>query len=235
MDLPFIMEIVGLILTLIVVLYLFIGDNPLFRIVTYTFIGVAAGYVTVLVLFQVLIPRLISLVGSGDFRLMGLGVISFLLGLLLFAKLSPRSSGLGTVSMAILVGIGAAVAVGGAVFGTLGGQILGTMNLFSSRQGLDGFRLLEGAIILVGAISTLAYFQFGARSKPAAAAATEAVGEVESTPATRRDLFMEILSKVGQVFIGITLGAMFAGVYTATISALIERIDFLLNFVFKFL
>lgn len=235
MDLTFIMELVGLFLTLMVMLYLFIGDNPLFRIVTYAFIGVAAGYVTVLVLFQVLIPRLLALVGSGNILFMGLGVISFLLGLLLFAKLSPRFSGVGTIPMAMLVGIGAAVAVGGAVFGTLGGQLLGTINLFNLKKGGDAFQLFEGLFILVGTISTLAYFQFGARSKAAAVTTPETAGEAESTPATRRDVFMEILSKVGQVFIGITLGAIFAGVYTAAISALIERIGFIWNIVLKFI
>ena len=226
MDLQFILELAGLFLTLMILLYMFIGDNALFRIVTYTFIGVAAAYVLVLVLFQVLLPRLASLMRSGDLLYLGLGLIPFVLGLLLFSKLSPRFSAVGTLPMAILVGIGAAIAVGGAVLGTLAGQIGGTMNLFSLQTGGDILtRLAEGIFVLIGTISSLAYFQFSVRSRAEAP---------EAGAAAHRTLSMELLAKTGQIFIGITLGAMFAGVYTASISALVERIGFVIGVVMKF-
>jgi hypothetical protein len=40
--------IVGFILTLMVFSYLF-GDNPLFRLVTYLFVGVSAGFAAVMI------------------------------------------------------------------------------------------------------------------------------------------------------------------------------------------
>lgn len=222
MDLKLILESVGLFLTVMVLLYLLFGDNALFRIVTYSFIGVAAGYVAVVLLFQVMVPRLYSLYTSlatpGNLLLVGLELIPFILGLLLFFKLSPRLSPVGTLPMAILVGIGAAVAIGGAIFGTISGQVSGTIGLFSAnRTGNSLARLIQGVFVLVGVISTLAYFQFSTRSR------TEMPG---TEVVARRTAAMELLAKVGQVFIGITLGAMFAGVYTAAISALVERLGF---------
>jgi hypothetical protein len=223
MDLPFLFEIFGLFLTISILLYLFLGDNALFRLVTYLFIGVVAGYVSVLILFNVLLPRLSALIFSGDLLLMIVGGILILLGILLFFKLSPRLSRFGSLPMAILVGVGAAVAIGGAVFGTLFGQVGGTLSLFKVRQGGN---LLAGAYVLVGAVSTLAYFQFSTRSR----AATPVVNEETTAP---RATLLEVLAKIGQVFIGITLGAMFAGVYTAAISAMVERLGFIFETVFK--
>ena len=49
---------IGLILTLLIFSYL-IGDNPLFRIAVYIFVGVSAGYVAVVAFWQVLWPDLL--------------------------------------------------------------------------------------------------------------------------------------------------------------------------------
>jgi len=220
-------DIVGLLLTLAILLYLFIGDNALFRLVTYIFIGVVSGYITVLVLFNVLLPRLGSLLFSGDPVFMAVAGILILLGILLLFKLSPRLSRFGSLPMAILVGVGGAVTIGGAVCGTLSGQIGGTIELFNMRQG-EGGNPLAGIYVLVGAVSTLAYFQFSTRSR-----SVTPVTEEEAT--APRATALEVLAKIGQIFIGITLGAMFAGVYTAAITAMVERLGFIIETIFKFL
>lgn len=77
MDIDFLLQLVGLFLTISILLYLIFGDNALFRLVTYTFIGVAAGYVAVVVIFQVLLPRLSSLLFSGQSVLIVTGLIRF--------------------------------------------------------------------------------------------------------------------------------------------------------------
>jgi hypothetical protein len=211
--------LIGFFLTLLVFSYIF-GDNPVFRLVSYIFVGVIAGYGVILAFYQVLLPRLVFplLSGSLDQRLLaGIGLI---LSLLLLAKLVPRLSSLGNISMAYLVGAGAAVAIGGALIGTLFGQTLGTFSLFDfqlgANQGRNPFaQLFEGLILLAGIITTLAYFHFGTVNKP----------EQES----KRLPFIEALGRVGQVFIAITLGALFAGVFSASVAALIDRLDFILN------
>ncbi len=225
MDLPFLLELFGLFLTISVLLYLFVGDNALFRLVTYLFIGAVAGYMMVLIIFNVLLPRLYIMLFSGEWRLTVVGAILILLGILLLFKLSPRLSRFGSLPMAILVGVGAAVAIGGAVFGTLFGQIGGTLDLFNVREGGN---LVSGIYVLLGAISTLAYFQFSTRSR-----AVTPVDEEET--ATPRATPLELLAKVGQIFIGITLGAVFAGVYSAAISAMVERLIFIYETVFNIL
>lgn len=199
---------VAFILTLCVFSYIF-GDNFFFRLATYLFVGVSAGYVFVLVVFQVLIPRLIIPLINYNFGELILFVIPPLIGgALLLTKVSPRLSSLGTLPMAYLVGVGAAVAVGGAVFGTITGQINGVASTILISA-------VEGFIVLVGTICTLAYFQFGAVSKA-------------GQPAQRSAL-VEGLAKAGQIFIGITLGALFAGVYAAALTAFMERIEFLVT------
>jgi hypothetical protein len=227
MDINFLLEVGGLFLTLVVLLYLVIGDNALFRLVTYTFIGVAAGYVAILVIFQVLLPRLSALLFAPEPVMIAMGAVEVLLGVLLFMKLWNRTSALGTYPLAILVGIGAAVTIGGALFGTLFGQVRGSISLFDMKKASDPWMsLAEGTFALVGTISTLIYFQFGARSK-------NAVPEQDTK--ARRAPSLEILAVIGQVFIGITLGAMFAGVFTAAITALIERIGFIFDFISRLL
>ena len=46
---------------------------------------------------------------------------------------------------------------------------------------------------------------------------------------------IEFLAWFGRIFIAITLGAVFAGVYSAAMTALIERISSLINFIGKFM
>jgi hypothetical protein len=225
MDLSLLIDIFGLFLTLSILTYLFFGDNAFFRLATYLFIGVAAGYITILVIFNVLIPRFGTLFASGNMFFMVFGVILALLGVLLLLKLHPRLSRIGSLPMSILVGVGAAVAIGGAVFGTIFGQVGGTLNLFNVGQGQGG-NPLAGIYVLVGAVTTLAYFQFSTRSRVVTPVAEEEATAPRATP-------LEILAKVGQVFIGIILGAMFAGVYTAAITAMVERLGFIFETVYR--
>ena len=47
-------------------------------------------------------------------------------------------------------------------------------------------------------------------------------------------MLIEVLSKIGEVFIAITLGALFAGVYLAALAALIDRLDFIQTVIVSF-
>jgi hypothetical protein len=69
--------------------------------------------------------------------------------------------------------------------------------------------------VLVGVVTTLVYFHFGAKATP-------------SGP--QRGKLIQSLSWAGQIFVAITFGALFAGVYAAAMTALIERIYFLWAF-----
>jgi hypothetical protein len=199
--------IIGFFLSVLVFSYL-IGDNPLFRFAIHLFIGVSAGVVSVIILYQVLYPRLIVpfLTGSNTQRLMAL--IPLVLSLLLLFKVSPQMGRIGNIPSAYLLGAGAALTVGGVVLGTLIPQGLSAVTPFG-KEYTTGEKL-EGALILIAAISTLLYFYFGSRFE---------IGKPLKRPA-----WIEWSARIGQVFILITLGAIFAGVYVTAITALSERL-----------
>lgn len=217
MSIDVISALFGLILTLLVFSYL-IGDNPLFRFAVYLFIGSASGYVALVVYYQLLLPKLQSLSLSDPLQLI-VGIIPFFLGVTLFAKLSPRISWIGKFAMAVLVGVGAATAIGGALIGTLIPQsqatVGSTLNLGAMLGNLRGG--VEGIVMLLGTLVTLIYFQFSASR---AADGT-----------TRRNTVVELLALFGRVFIAITFGVLFAGVYMAALTAMIERLSSIINFV----
>jgi len=211
--------IVGFVLTLFIFSYIF-GDNLLFRLAIHIFIGVAAAYAAIMIWYNVIWTQLVLPLLSGQVALL----IPLLLSFLLLAKAVPRFSGLGNPVMAYLVGVGAAAAVGGAVFGTIFPQAGASINLFDHANLLQGkdaldvtVNFLNNSIILVGTLTTLAYFHFGTR------------GGGDFTQ--QRPLLLRLVSWVGQAFIAVTFGALFAGVYAAAVSALIERLSFLVNFI----
>ncbi len=149
--------IIGLILSLMIFSYL-LGDNFLFRIATYIFVGVASGYVVTIVIYQVILPRLVWPLMKGDWIVT---LVPLALSLLLVTKLFPRLSSLGNISMAYLVGTAAAIIIGGVVFGTLFGQATASFNLFDLKAGAAQgqspiVQLLSGVFILFGTVAPLA-------------------------------------------------------------------------------
>jgi hypothetical protein len=210
----------GFILTLLILSYL-VGDNPLFRLAVYLFIGVASGYAATVIWHYVLVPKLFTPLGSGDPNQLILAIIPLMLCVSLLAKLSPRIAWIGNFAMAILAGVGAATAVAGAVLGTLIPQSLGAVSAFdlNSPDGSAGgiLKLIEGAIMLAGTVFTLGYFQFSAGRAP------------DGTP--RRNFIVEGIAVIGKIFIAVTFGVLFAGVYMAALTAMIERLNTLINFI----
>jgi hypothetical protein len=202
--------IVSFLLTIMVLSYLFFGDNPAFRIAIYLFVGVSAGYAAAVVWHAILLPHVVAPLLEGPLDRRILAIVPLILGVLLLAKLSPRTTRLGNLSVAVMVGVGTAVAVGGAVLGTLFPQGLAAINVFDMQaSGGTAERLFEASIMLVGTISTLVYFHFGA--KPGA-------------DGPQRGKLVVVLGGIGQVFIAITFGVLFAGVYAAALTALIQRL-----------
>jgi len=215
-SIEFLSGVVGLLLTLLIFSYL-IGDNPLFRFALYLFIGVASGYGATVVWHYVLVPKLFTPLGSGDLS----SIIPLLLSVTLLAKLSPRISWIGNFAMAILVGVGAAAAVGGAVIGTIIPQVQAAIDAFDIRSTTGAGNpigiFVEGSVLLAGTIFTLGYFQFTAGRAP------------DGTP--KRGALFEGVAFVGRIFIAITLGVLFAGVYMAALTAMIERLSSIINFI----
>ena len=221
------------VLTIMVLSYL-VGDNPLFKLAMHLLIGVAAGYAGAVAIHNVLIPGLIDpildagLTGLLDPGLIVTVLVPMLLVVLLFLKVAPSTARYGTISMVLLVGVGAAVIVGGAITGTLIPLTLDSMvtldpnaiNQLTGETGLE--RLVNVAIVLIGTLTTLFYFRFTVRQGEGEAPLAVVAGASIPGP-------MSMLRGVGKAFIAVTFGVMYAGAVAATLIVLTERVQFIWN------
>ncbi len=199
----------GFVLTLMIFSYL-LGDNFLYRIAVYLFVGLAAGYITVVTVESVILPWLRSTVlapnaGAGGIVL---GIIPLLIGALLLLKTSPRLGRLGNLGIAFIIGVGTAVALVGAISGTL-------LPLAAATSSSVSINVLNGFLIFIGVASTLIYFQYLARRTPGGA--------------VQRGLFTRVAGTVGQGFIVVSLAAIYAGAILTSLTIFSERISFIVG------
>lgn len=210
----FIVGIVSFLFTIMILSYL-IGDNFLFRLAVHIFVGASAGYVAAVAIHQVIWPYLLVPLFTGSMLERVLLAIPLILSVLMLMKISPRLSSLGGPAVGYLVGAGAAVAISGAVLGTILPQMDAAAQPFAWLQNPNPLgTLFNGAVMLIGTITTLVYFQFGARRA--------------DDGSVKRNMIIEALAWVGRLFVALTLGVLFAGVFSAALTALIERIHSML-------
>lgn len=214
----------GFVLTLMTFSYIF-GDNALFRIAIHIFIGVSAGYAAIIAWYSVILPQLVTPIISGTRDERILVVLPLVLSALLLFKVSKRFSTIGNVSIAYLVGIGMATAIGGTIVGTIFPQVEASINLFDFEGVNVGESLLKfgtASIMLIGTLATLVYFHFGVKS--------------DKTWSKSVQNWIQLGAWIGLVFIAITFGSVFAGVYSSALTAFIERVssisDFVLSMIF---
>jgi hypothetical protein len=124
--------------------------------------------------------------------------------------------------MAVLVGVGAAVAVGGSLLGTIFPLVTSQVSSFdflnsSLLTGVTIIKLANSFILLIGTISTMLYFLYSAPRQPV----------------PRR--WLARVASIGKLFLAVTFGALFAGVLAFALAALMERLDFFLQFLQRFI
>jgi hypothetical protein len=203
--------VVGAILTLLVFTYL-VGDNPLYRLALHLFVGALVGYSLGIVLRDILLGMVLAQLLANPLAV----VVPLVLGILLLFKGFPRQAYAGNFSVAYLVGVGTAVALSGALLGTLVPQIgatgraLSPASLASSRGGL-----LDGLLIVVGTTCTLMASAFVARKRQGLAGAWAQI--------------VRLAAEIGRIFIIFALGVAFAGALTASLSIFIGRIQYLID------
>lgn len=204
----------GFVLTLMVFSYI-LGDNFLYRLAVYVFVGLAAGFIAVVTVESILLPWLNGTLLAPEAGLGGviLGAVPLVLGaLLLFKSLSPRLPGrVGNLAMAVLIGVGTAVTLVGVIAGTL--LPLAT----STASASPALGAVNSIIIFIGVACTLVYFQYLARREPS--------GRV------RRRLLPRSMGVIGEGFIVVTLGALYAGAILTSLTVLTERAGFLIQFI----
>ncbi|MBZ0304152.1 MAG: hypothetical protein K8J31_30735 [Anaerolineae bacterium] len=134
------------------------------------------------------------------------GLVPLLLGLGLLLKTNPRIGRVGNLAMAFIIGVGTAVALVGAVTGTL-------LPLAGTTSSALSLNRVNGTLLLVGVICTLVYFQYLARRLP--------------DGRTRRRLHIQALAFVGQGVIVVTLGALYAAAILTSLTIFSERVGFI--------
>jgi hypothetical protein len=207
---------VAVVLTLFVFSYL-LSDNVLFRLAEHLFVGLAIGYAAVVVFHSILSAKLImpmieALGQENQGKQLLLLVIPLVLGLLLLTKPSKRFSWLGSISVAFLMGVGSALAIGGALLGTLLPQADATANIVGDGS---AFGLLGGLVVLAGTTGVLLHFHFE-------------VGQ-DGRLAGFRDRLVRTWGGLGRWFILIAFGAILATTFMSRLSLLTGRIAFLLD------
>ncbi len=199
--------LVGVLLTLMILSYL-IYDTPLYRAALHILVGATVGYgvavTTYTAFMQMVLPALTADVGNVERASI---VFPLVLGLLLLLKGFPRSRFVeaGNISLAFLIGVGAAVAMAGALLGTLSGQVAASNSL----------------LVAVLTISVLLAFTLTIpRRQPLQRWWERGLG---------------IFRAVGQIVLAIAFGATFATALTAALSILMQRVYFIANNIMQLL
>ena len=140
--------------TILVWAYLFC-ERRFFRLAQHLLAGLATGYLVLLAIREVLVPRLLEPIGSGSANPL-LYVAALLALAMVGAAWLPR--GIVAVPVAVLVAATAAFALGGAVAGTLMPQLGASL----IAPGLGAGQLVGSAISLAITVLVLTAFLHGA-------------------------------------------------------------------------
>ncbi|MCL4871645.1 MAG: hypothetical protein KJ063_22025 [Anaerolineae bacterium] len=186
--------IIGLLITLLVYSYL-LGDNPLYRLAVHLLVGVTAGFTTLVVIRQVLWPVIAQLLDNPADPTALLWLVPLLLAFLLLFKAVPRLAWIGNSTLAVLVGIGASVALVGTITGTLWPQIAAATQ--PSALGAIG-----AVLTALFTICTLFMFQWTGR-------------HAQSPPIWQRTIW-----GIGQLVLTVTFAALFAGAVSSSLALL---------------
>lgn len=209
MDIETVGMVLGVGLTILILSYL-LGDNPFYRLALHLFIGALAGYSFGIVVREVLIKMALGQLLSDPIL-----SVPLVMGLwLFFFKSIPRLAYVGNFALAYLVGVGTAVALGGALLGNLVPQV-GATGRALSLESLDLPRLRDGLLVVVGTVCTLMAFNFAAPKQGGLAGAwAQVVGA---------------LGGVGRVFLVFAFGVAFAGALTTSLSIFIGRMRYIID------
>jgi hypothetical protein len=186
-----------LILSLFSFLY---KDNVFYKFSEHIFAGLSAGYYVGLIWRSVIVQQLINpMFDNGDWWL----VFPGMLGVLMFARLTPKWTWVSRVSLAFVIGNTAGIYLISSLHGMIFKQIAPMMVSINRGNGFEN--VLLTLLVIVGVITTLVYFYFSKEHKGA----------------------LGVTARVGIWFIMIAFGAHFGYTVMARISLLIGRAEFL--------
>lgn len=190
-----------------------VADNPLYRFAQSVLIGTAIGYIAAVVVRDALVLPIDALIfGAASLEQWAPMIAGLVLGALLITRFGPQwGSHLANYPLALLIGIGAALALMGAVRGTLGPLVLATLRVPLATGDLAA---QSGAVILVLlTITTLLAFRYTSRPRRAA-----------SDGVPRRRALATSLQLAGRGAVLAAFGVFFAAAVTTYISALVGQL-----------
>jgi hypothetical protein len=200
-------------LTLLIFSYL-LGDNFLYRLAVSVFVGLTAAFTTIAVFRGVImgLPEWKLLFAGQVFNPQVIVVIYIpvILATLLLLKPIPAVKSLTNVALAFLIAVGSAVALVGAVNGTI-------IPLIADTTVIEGdmMSIVNGIIVLIGVVTSLLYFRYQAKLNP------------DGTVTHGR--IITVLRNIGQGFIVVTLGAIYATAILTSLTILTGQISILLG------
>jgi len=184
--------------------------NAGYQAAQHLLLGALAGYVAAVLLRTTLIPGLSSQLegGASGWLMLFLTLLLILLLAMRFTN-KPHLRDAGLIPLAMIIGVGSALALAGALRGTLTPQIMAAIDLrfFPADPGLDALIVVLATTMTIGVI---AFFHY--RSQPAN----------ENYPK-----WLLVLIKIGYWGVMIAAGALLATTACARITLLIDRVSFL--------
>ncbi len=192
--------IIAGLLTLIIFSFLY-KDNPFYKMAESLLIGVSIGYVLVITWSNTLMDMLFEpLFSNAELSL----IIPLFLGLFMLGRFSDKTVALSRIPIAVMIGSGAGIAIPTMLYNRTIKQLTASvMPIFTESGGLN----ISGIVVIVGLLSTLAYFYFSREHKGKFGA----------------------FAKLGTYFLMIFFGTTFGYTVMSRMSTFIGRMEFLLS------
>ena len=203
--------VVGTVITLMIFSYV-LGDNFLFRWVLAVLVGGGVGYALGVTWQYVLLRWFVCALNPAALVTeRAVYVVPMFLGLLLLLKgftapkFQNRMGLLGNIPMGYLLGVGTAVAISGALVGTLIPQASATGNAMVAGEGVGGW--VQGLVTVIGTIAAFMVFSPRPLDK------------------TGRFYFVGyVLQRLGRFFIIVALAVAFSGAITSALTTLVMQV-----------
>ena len=193
------MNLIAASLTAMILSYVY-KENMFFRIAEHTFIGTSSGYFGALAVGVILNSGVNPLL-KGKVIL----IIPIILGVLLITRYIPNVRWMSLWPTSLLVGVGTALAIRGAIRPSLVDQIVATTKpLFVANNSYDS---INNILMLVMVVGTLSYFIFTKEHKGA-------LGSV---------------AYIGRITILAALGSSFGNTVMTRMTLLLGRVQFMLG------
>ncbi|RJO67346.1 MAG: hypothetical protein C4523_09885 [Myxococcales bacterium] len=199
---------IGAILTLGIWSFLY-KDNPLYKFTEALFVGVSAGYLFTMEIWNVIVPKLVTNLQEGRW----IYLIPALLGLSMLLRLFKGVGWVSRYAISFVIGTYSGIFFISFMKENLLHQIAATivpLVVFSGEGAARRFDLwasLNNVVIVAGVLSALTYFFFSREHKGATGC----------------------VARVGVWFLMVSFGAAFGYTVMARVSLLVGRLDFMLG------